>query len=251
VITKDAVNHAAAERLHGELLGWLLASAYPLWAQMGYDHEQGGFHERLSADGPLAEDPRRARVQVRQVYCFANAVELGWDSDPVPLVSGGLEYFLSRYRRPDGLFRTLCAANGAPLDERAFLYDQSFVLLALAESQKVLGPQSWLRDEARVLMSAIGRLMKRPGLGFHSGLPAREITPTDGPYSSEIRQLDLRRCFVTQKVTHLNSALRWERLGSAGLGRAGLPLIARRGVTSAITGSQRESRQTSLNGTSR
>lgn len=173
MITKDAVNHAAAERLHGELLGWLLTSAYPLWARIGYDHEQGGFHERLSADGPLAEDPRRARVQVRQVCCFANAVELGWDSDPVPLVSGGLEYFLRHYRRPDGLFRTLCAADGAPLDERAFLYDQSFVLLALAESQKVLGPQPCLRDEARLLMSAIGRLMKRPGLGFHSGLPQR------------------------------------------------------------------------------
>jgi hypothetical protein len=36
-------------------------------------------------------------------------------------------------------------------------------------------------------------------------------------FSSEIRQLDLRRCFVTRKVTHLNRALWWDCLASVGL----------------------------------
>ena len=165
---------AAARRLHRELLQWLLASAYPLWAKRGYDHERGGFHERLTADGPVAADPRRARVQVRQVYCFARGPTLGWHADPVPLITQGLEYFFARYRRPDGLFRTLCAADGTPLDERALLYDQAFVLLALAESRKVLGPQPWLLAEARALMATITRRLKRAGPGFDSGLPERQ-----------------------------------------------------------------------------
>ena len=58
-------------------------------------------------------------------------------------MTDGLKYFLAHYRRPDGLFRTLVAADGAVLDERAYLYDQAFVLLALAESERLLrsGPE--------------------------------------------------------------------------------------------------------------
>ena len=166
--------YALADRLHARLLSWLLVSAYPLWATKGYDTERGGFHERLGEQGPVAGDPRRARVQVRQVYCFANAPALGWNCDPTVLVTDGLEYFLRHYRRPDGLFRTLCAADGRPLDEHAFLYDQAFVLMALAESQRVIGRQAWLCEEAHALMAEINRSMRRKeGGGFDSGDPER------------------------------------------------------------------------------
>ena len=95
----------------------------------------GGFHERLGQDGqPLAE-PRRSRVNPRQAYCFAVAPSLGWRGDAAALVKHGLDYWFARYRRPDGLFRTLIAADGAPLDERALLYDQAFGLLALNVSR--------------------------------------------------------------------------------------------------------------------
>ena len=163
----------AARQLHGQLRDWLINAAYPLWARAGYDPVHGGFHERLASDGAVAGDTRRARVQVRQVYAFANAPALGWTGDPVPLVRGGLEFFFAHYRRADGLFRTLCACDGTALDERALLYDQAFVLLALAECQKVLGPRADLVAEARVLMERIERLLKRSGAGFASGLPER------------------------------------------------------------------------------
>jgi len=167
--------YALADRLYAQLLSWLLVSAYPLWATKGYDTERGGFHERLGEQGPVGGDPRRARVQVRQVYCFASAVTLGWNRDPTTLVTDGLEYFLRHYRRPDGLFRTLCAADGTPLDEHAFLYDQAFVLLALAETQRAVGRQAWIREEAHALMAALNRLLRRRGGGFESrdpgGLP--------------------------------------------------------------------------------
>ena len=163
----------AARALHARLRDWLRDAALPRWSRQGYDRVHGGFAERLTADGPVSGDARRARVQVRQVYVFANAAALGWCGDPVPLVRAGLEHFLRRYRRSDGLFRTLCAADGSPLDERALLYDQAFVLLALAESHKVLGAQPGLRTEAEELLAAIRRLLKHAGPGFDSGLPER------------------------------------------------------------------------------
>jgi mannose/cellobiose epimerase-like protein (N-acyl-D-glucosamine 2-epimerase family) len=154
------------------LLHWLRADAYPLWATQGYDRIQGGFQETLTSAGPNAQQPRRARVQARQIYCFARAASLGWSpADAARLVSGGLEYFLARYRRPDGLFRTLVAADGSVLDDRAVLYDQAFVLLALAESQSALGPQPELLQSARLLRAALYQQLKRSGPGFSSAVP--------------------------------------------------------------------------------
>ncbi len=169
----DVDAQSAARQLYAQLSAWLTQSALPRWAQAGYDCANGGFHERLTAEGPLPADARRARVQVRQVYVFANATALGWSQDPQPLVAGGLEHFLRYYRRADGLFRCLCAPGGRALDERAFLYDQAFVLLALAESQKVLGNVARLTEEAEQLRAALERLLRRSGAGFYSGAPER------------------------------------------------------------------------------
>ena len=164
---------SAAHELHGQLHGWLVHAAYPLWARAGYDHVHGGFHERLAADGPVYGDARRVRVQARQVYAFANAPSLGWEGDPVPLVCGGLDFLFAHYRRADGLFRTLCAPDGTALDDQAFLYDQAFVLLALAASQKVLGPRPELIQEAQTLLESIERRLRHRGAGFESGVPER------------------------------------------------------------------------------
>jgi mannose/cellobiose epimerase-like protein (N-acyl-D-glucosamine 2-epimerase family) len=169
----DVDAQSAARQLHAQLGTWLTTEALPRWAQAGYDAVNGGFQERLTADGPLAADARRARVQVRQVYVFANAARLGWSGDPQPLVTGGLQHFLRYYRRADGLFRCLCAPGGRALDERAFLYDQAFVLLALAESHKVLGAAAFLTEEAEQLHAALERLLRRAGRGFYSGVPER------------------------------------------------------------------------------
>jgi len=150
---------------------WLVNDAYPLWAERGFDEVHGGFQERLSRDGTVATDPRRARVQLRQIYCFARAPELGWTGDAQRLVTRGLDYFLTHYRRPDGLFRTVVAPDGKPLDDRAFLYDQAFVLLALAESQRVLGPLPRLVEAAASLRAKLYEHLKRVGPGFDSGVP--------------------------------------------------------------------------------
>jgi mannose-6-phosphate isomerase len=166
---------SGARELHAQLRHWLLHTAYPLWAQAGYDHARGGFYERLAIDGAVAGDARRARVQVRQVYAFAKAASLGWPGDAAPLVVGGLQFFLTHYRRADGLFRTLCAPDGAPLDDQALLYDQAFVLLALAAARDALPEHCApaLLHEAQALLAAIERHLRRDGPGFDSGVPQR------------------------------------------------------------------------------
>ncbi|MBS0378491.1 MAG: AGE family epimerase/isomerase [Proteobacteria bacterium] len=163
----------AAVAAHQKLSRWLTAEALPRWAGAGFDAAHGSFQERLTPSGAVAGDARRARVQVRQVYVFANAPRLGWSGDAGTLVRTGLTNFLRHYRRGDGLYRTLCAPDGTPLDERAFLYDQAFVLLALAESARVLGREPWLAAEAAALRVALERTLRRGDAGFASGIPER------------------------------------------------------------------------------
>jgi mannose-6-phosphate isomerase len=155
------------------LLQWLLDEACPLWSTHGTDRVRGGFHERLSGTQGLQE-PRRARVQPRQVSSFAQAALLGWKGDAAELATHGLDYFRKYYRRPDGLYRTLIGPDGAPMDERALLYDQAFALLGLAEAQRVI-PSTALADEGRQLRATLFRLLRRKkGPGFETALPLGE-----------------------------------------------------------------------------
>jgi len=119
--------------------------------------------------------PRRARVQPRQVYAFAQAPRMGWRGDAAGVAAHGLEYFLTRFRRPDGLFRAVVMPDGAPVEEAPVLYDQAFALLGFAAADRVVGPRFDLQGEAERLRAAILRHFKRDGGGFGSdggsGLP--------------------------------------------------------------------------------
>jgi mannose-1-phosphate guanylyltransferase/mannose-6-phosphate isomerase len=111
---------------------WLRTSALPLWWTLGADHVRGGFHEALTPDGAPVEAPRRSRVQTRQTFVYATAGLMGWEGPWRQAAWHGMDYFLARYRRPDGLFRTLVSSAGESLDETVMLYDQAFALLAMA-----------------------------------------------------------------------------------------------------------------------
>lgn len=163
-----AAPEQTVQRAADALLHWLLDVAYPLWASRGVDHVHGGFHETLDSDARPMHEARRIRVQARQTYCFARAASLGWTGDAQSVVASGLAYVRSYYRRPDGLFRTLVAPDGTALDERAFLYDQAFVLLALAASYRALGRAPELVADAVRLRRALYTHLKREGGGFGS-----------------------------------------------------------------------------------
>src|SRR5690349_5935134 len=108
----------AVESASQRLTSWLVDAAYPIWSTRGIDSVRGGFQERLTLSGEPTDDARRARVQPRQVYAFARAPSFGWTGDATGTVTQGLSFFLTRYRRPDGLFRTLVTPDGMPIDDR-------------------------------------------------------------------------------------------------------------------------------------
>ena len=128
---------------------WLVEAAYPLWSDRGIDARNGGFVETLDQRGVATAQPRRARVHPRQVYAFAQAPCFGWRGDVTGVVSRGIHYFTDHYQRGDGLFRELADADGAPLSERALLYDQAFALLGYAAAATTLDARA--EFEARAL----------------------------------------------------------------------------------------------------
>lgn len=152
----------------GRLARWLLKEAFPHWSEQGWDALHGGFYERLTATGPVAGDARRARVQLRQIYCFARAPLLGWQGGAQRLVRDGLAHYRAHYLRPDGLTRTLVAADGSVADDRAVLYDQAFALLALSEVHRLLGAECKAREAAEALLARIRAAFARPGWGLRS-----------------------------------------------------------------------------------
>jgi len=144
---------------------WLRTSALPLWWALGADHAGGGFHEALDARaGPVAA-PRRARVQARQAYVYATAARLGFPGPWRQAAEHGLDFFLSRYERSDGLFATLVSADGDTLDDTPMLYDQAFALLAMAAVARIAPDRQDLGDRARRHLDSLS-LMRAPGRGF-------------------------------------------------------------------------------------
>jgi mannose-1-phosphate guanylyltransferase/mannose-6-phosphate isomerase len=151
---------------------WLTTAALPLWWALGADHVGGGFHEALASNAQPHPSPRRARVQARQIFTYATAGELGWPGPWRDAAGHGLTCLLRRYRRPDGLFRSAVTADGAPAEEAAGLYDQAFVLLALATVFNGDPKRTELADEAEALRQAIEAAFAHPAGGFREAVGA-------------------------------------------------------------------------------
>jgi mannose/cellobiose epimerase-like protein (N-acyl-D-glucosamine 2-epimerase family) len=164
---------ADAARLRDRLKTWATATAYPLWWEVGADHVKGGFFEKIDLEGQAIDGPRRGRVLPRQIYAYAIAGQLGWEGPWRAAVEHGLTFYLSAYRRPDGLFRTLVGPDGETLDETADLYDQAFAIFALAAVRK--GPAERAEEAKAVAVEVRETLVaerKHPVAGFHRVEPA-------------------------------------------------------------------------------
>jgi mannose/cellobiose epimerase-like protein (N-acyl-D-glucosamine 2-epimerase family) len=158
------------------LKAWALEHAFPIWWDVGADKVQGGFFEKIALDGTPVEAPRRARVQPRQIYSYAVAGLLGWDGPWKQALEHGLDFYLSKYRRPDGFMRTLVASDGSPLDDKVDLYDQAFGLFGLAMASSVLPERADLPALAVNLREALYATLKHPGRrlrGDQSRAPCR------------------------------------------------------------------------------
>lgn len=165
---------AARRRDHASLSGaarslgsWLDIAALPLWWTAGADHDRGGFFEVLDERGRGVRVARRMRVQARQVHVYAAAGIAGWQGPWRSAARHGLDYLHERFRRPDGLYCTLVGDDGGQVDERAFLYDQAFMLLALATSAEAGIDAQQCADEAKAIRTTLLANFTRPsGGGF-------------------------------------------------------------------------------------
>jgi mannose-1-phosphate guanylyltransferase/mannose-6-phosphate isomerase len=136
---------------------WLIEAAFPLWWEAGADHVGGGFLEALTDEGrpALLAAPRRARVQARQVYAYANAGALGWDGPWRAAARHGLDFLLARYLRGPGLVAKSVFVDGRPADESVMLYEQAFTILALSAMARVEPGAGALFDEAARFREAL------------------------------------------------------------------------------------------------
>lgn len=157
-----------------EIRDWLW-TAFEVWSEKAWDPEQGGFVEQLSLDGdPDLEATRRVRVQARQVFSFAKAIEMGWPGADKArtLVDRGVDYLNTRLRHPDGGWVHTVNRDGTPVDDRRDLYDHAFIILAGATAYRVTGNETarLVADEAIAFIDA--ELKDDEHGGWFEGLPA-------------------------------------------------------------------------------
>ncbi|QUD89103.1 AGE family epimerase/isomerase [Phenylobacterium montanum] len=145
---------------------WFRTAALPAWWALGGDHGRGGFFELVGQDGVGVAADKRSRVQTRQTFTYARAVKLGLSGPWLQAAQHGWRFFETFYRRPDGLYRSAVAADGSPVDDEAYLYDQAFALMALAALHEV-DPQDGARLAAgRALLQAIQGRFAHSGGGY-------------------------------------------------------------------------------------
>jgi mannose-6-phosphate isomerase len=146
---------------------WLFNFAAPLWSTRGRT-ASGLFAERMTLAGEPDGSFFRVFVQARHIFSFATAGRLGWDGPWQTLIGETIEALVKGARRADGFFVHRLDASAAPLDERADLYDQAFILFALANAGATLDDARWF-DVAEELLSTIEQQWTHPAGGFTEG----------------------------------------------------------------------------------
>jgi mannose-6-phosphate isomerase len=146
---------------------WLLDDAAPMWAQRG--RTSGGlFAERMSLSGEPDPSYFRVFVQARHIFSFVQIGKMGWTGPWRELVGQTTETLIERAKRDDGFFVHRLDARANPLDTRADLYDQAFVLFALGTAGGALDRSDWF-DEAEALLDRIEGNWRLSTGGFSEG----------------------------------------------------------------------------------
>lgn len=173
-LSKDTIGRAKT---------WLW-EAFETWSKVGWDATRGGFVEQLNMDGsPDADANRRVRVQARQVYSFAKAIEMGWPQIDTAksLIENGIEYIDTRLRHAEGGFVHTVTSGGDVLDDRRDLYDHAFMILAGSAAYKATGSTLALKiaDDA---IAYIDGALKDPVHGGWFESSERELPRRANPH---------------------------------------------------------------------
>jgi mannose/cellobiose epimerase-like protein (N-acyl-D-glucosamine 2-epimerase family) len=163
-MSAPAAVRAAAARLKR----WLLDIALPLWWERCGDQTEGGYHGRLTQADCRPEGPKRLRVNARQAHVYALAPGLGWTGAAKTASRHGLDGVM-RAKGADGLYHPPAGVDSA-LDGMGLLYDQAFVLLALASDRAAFGdhmqarPALALVESLQAFAHPLGGYAEAPGL---------------------------------------------------------------------------------------
>lgn len=169
--------------LYPRLRSWSIDHALPLWAKAGRDTLRGGFHERLSLDGtPITNVARRATVQARQTYVYAQAHLLGW-YDGKALAADAVELLLTRFRSPDGKpgYVFSLAPDGSIANPARETYAHAFVLFALAWYYRLTRDTQALSAADELLAFLDEQVAELRG-GYGEGLPASDDIRRQNPH---------------------------------------------------------------------
>ena len=165
---QSAQRDVAVEKLAGiaeEARTWLFEAAAPTWAAVDRDKAHL-FPERLTIEGRDDPCPHRLFVQSRHVFSYCEMGRLGWKGPWREMVEGGVDLLLANGFRADGFCIHEFCPDGGVFDGRADLYDQAFMLLALAHAGRhssraeILGAAEALGDllDARWRHPTLGRM---------------------------------------------------------------------------------------------
>ena len=131
-----------------------------------------GFREALADPNTVlvAHNSHFDRTMIEDIWNIHLPMERWYDTMAQALAHG-LAFYLARYRRPDGFFRTLVGSDGAPLDDKVDLYDQAFGLFGLAMASQALPEREDLPQIAVELRDALYGSLKHPVAGFEESVP--------------------------------------------------------------------------------
>lgn len=141
--------------------------ALTMWATRGWDEANGSCYESLASTGaPRMDQPKRTRVQLRQIYVYAHAHFLGL-RDSQALVTELFDFLsigaLSK-TSPGCIY--LVSPSGQALDHTRDLYDQAFLLLAAAWSYRAFENQEYI-TLAEETAHFLDNVLKAPNGGWY------------------------------------------------------------------------------------
>jgi mannose-1-phosphate guanylyltransferase/mannose-6-phosphate isomerase len=146
---------------------WMRQTALPTWCTLGQNAE-GGFDELLAQDGRRLPASRRAVVQARQLQVYSAAGRLGWSGPWSAVVASGLAWTRQRLMKADGRIRTRTSFSGAREDDTTTIYDQAFLLFAMADISITM-PAAGVEDQAAQIRDQLVASMDAGGGVVESG----------------------------------------------------------------------------------
>lgn len=154
---------------HNDLSDWLITRVLPRWLQYGWCR-QSGFVEHLDRSNHCGLHEVRLRSVARQTYVFAVAEGIGV-TGAKDAFEFGLEFLETIVSaRPHLGSVWYNRTSGVALRNEIDLYDNAFVLLALAE----IGKRDEFRDRCWSLASQLWasvESLRCPSGGFAEGIP--------------------------------------------------------------------------------